>query len=840
MTESGRIAQNQSRQEEIMNSRREKLATSLCILMAVAFLNLSDRPASGQIQGTWTRCGGPIGGLGYDVRMHPLHPDTMFVTDSFAGVFRSFDGGQNWHPINNGIDLYGGESGDAIKVFSLTIDPVDHNTIWLGLQDFRGIYKSTDLGENWTMKADGIVDSAGLSIRGFTVDPLHPDTVYAAGELNSIAWAGSLVTGNEFDMVMGVVYKTVNGGDHWDEIWRGDNLARYIWIDPRDTDVLYVSTGIMDREAANADTATLDPGGVGILKSYDGGASWDTVNTGLTNMYVGTLFMHPVNPDILLAGTDAGGVPAGVFLTTNGGELWTKVLTDGINSVEFSLSNPLIAYAGGNTRVYLSRDGGWSWEPRTSVTGVWGGGGVEAGFPIDFQVDPRDPGRLFTNNYGGGNFVSADSGHTWQIASKGYTGAHVRDVAVAFDNPARVYAAVRTGMFYSDNSGEDWYGLVHPPATGTEWNAAALNPLNSYHLLAGNMYSREIYESRDGGETWRSDFLILPEKMAWRCFAFAPSDTQVIYAGSGGTLSAGRFNNPSPAMGIWKSTNGGLNWAPANDTTSQYANIAELAVHSTNPLHVYAATTNLGVLQTLNGGINWGIFNTGLPSEPKVLSVAIDPNDSNHVFVGLDDAGFHETINGGILWSPVPAGLPAESDVTDIAYCPTDGNLIYISDQRSGVYRSVDNGDTWIKVNNGLRMRAVNALAFSGDGQTLYAGTEGEGVYRLDGAGPVTAVKDQPSIALTIELRQNYPNPFNPRTTIEYTTIKGKDVHLAIYDVAGRLVKLLVEERAQSTGSHKAVWDGRLSNGHPAATGVYFCRLVVEDHKVSKKLVLVK
>ena len=49
------------------------------------------------------------------------------------------------------------------------------NTIWLGLQDQRGIYKSTDLGENWTLMVNGIVETVGLSFRGISVDPDHPD-----------------------------------------------------------------------------------------------------------------------------------------------------------------------------------------------------------------------------------------------------------------------------------------------------------------------------------------------------------------------------------------------------------------------------------------------------------------------------------------------------------------------------------------------------------------------------------------------------------------------------------------------------------------------------------------
>ena len=46
-------------------------------------------------------------------------------------------------------------------------------------------------------------------------------------------------------MTRGVVYKTIDGGKNWKAIWRGENLVRYVWINPRDTDVLYISTGIL-------------------------------------------------------------------------------------------------------------------------------------------------------------------------------------------------------------------------------------------------------------------------------------------------------------------------------------------------------------------------------------------------------------------------------------------------------------------------------------------------------------------------------------------------------------------------------------------------------------------
>lgn len=823
-----------------MSMKRRTHAIGLSMLLAVglAFSQFgSARDPDKQLGSTWTRCGGPLGGLGYDIRMHPDDPDTMFVTDSYAGVFKSADGGQNWSPSSNGMVPFEGDSGDALKAFCLTIDPVDPSTIWAGMQNYGEIYKSTDGGRTWTAKVNGIGGGnlEGLSFRGITVDPVHPDTVYAAGEISSYRWSGSDLKGRQFDRTRGMVYKTEDGGESWYEIWNGENLARYVWINPNDTQVLYVSTGITDREAANTDTATLDPGGVGILKSVDGGATWEPKNSGLTNLYIGTLFMHPEDPDILLAGAESGAWPdgGGVFLTHDGGDVWVKVLSVGVNSVEFSLSNPLIAYAGGGGTVYMSDDGGESFRPMTPGTSGWGAPGVQSGFPIDFQVHPYDANRLFANSYGGGNFVSVDSAKTWTVASKGYTGALVKDLAVAPDDPARVYAAARSGIFVSYNSGEDWSGRGYPPAPGLEWFTVTVNPLNPFHLLvASNLYNT-ILESRDGAETWHVTSGVVPDTYVWNCFAFAPSDTATIYAGSGCT------NVEAPGRGIHRSPDGGLTWLEANDAASDTANVAELAVQADNPMVVYAACTNMGILKTTNSGMEWTVLNAGM-STRKALSVAIDPLDPDHILAGMDDAGLWEWDAGLAKWVPVAAGLPAESDVMDIAYCPTDPGLVYIADRRSGVYRSEDGGSTWARIIDGLRMKAVNALAFSADGQELYAATEGEGVFRLDEAGPATAVDEPPSANFAVGHLRYHPNPFNPGTIITYQVTAGADVRLSVYDVSGQLVKTLVAEIAVATGRRKVSWDGRRADGSPAASGVYFFRLKVGDHSETAKMVLLK
>ncbi|MHC4520905.1 MAG: WD40/YVTN/BNR-like repeat-containing protein, partial [Planctomycetota bacterium] len=228
----------------------------------------------------WVRTGGPLGGLGYDVRMRPGDPNVMYVTDAQAGVHMSTDGGRTWFPSNKGIDTRTGASGDLIPVFSLTIDPLNHDIIWAGTQGIRGIFKSTDGGRTWVEKDEGVTEFEGITFRGFAVDPHSSDIVYAAAELSSWVWFGQPSEGREFDMTGGVVYRTVDGGENWTAIWRGENLARYVWIDPRDSNVVYASTGIFDREAANSDPNLGTPGGVGVIKSTDGGQSWTQVNNG--------------------------------------------------------------------------------------------------------------------------------------------------------------------------------------------------------------------------------------------------------------------------------------------------------------------------------------------------------------------------------------------------------------------------------------------------------------------------------------------------------------------------------------------------------------------------------
>jgi hypothetical protein len=90
------------------------------------------------------------------------------------------------------------------------------------------------------------------------------------------------------------------------------------------------------------------------------------------------------------------------------------------------------------------------------------------------------------------------------------------------------------------------------------------------------------------------------------------------------------------------------------------------------------------------------------------------------------------------------------------------------------------------------------------------------------------------------ELRQNRPNPFNPTTTIEFQVKHTGHVSLKIYNVAGQLVRTLVDEQVSAGSLQTAQWRGVNDAGQSVSSGVYFYKLVTNDFTMTKKMVLLK
>lgn len=716
--------------------------------------------------GKWINTGGPSGGLGYDIRIHPDDKNMMFVTDNPSGINKSIDGGKTWESKNEGLVTREGLTYDGIPVFAATIDPSQTNIVWIGMQDIRGVYKSTDYGETWVRKINGIEEEL-ITVRGIGIHPTNSDTLFIGTEIQVIMDK----TRFEYPRTKGKIYKSVDGGDNWYQVWEGGNLVRFVLYNYNNPNILYASTGIFDRDAMPSDSM-----GVGILKSTDGGETWVQKNNGIENLFLGYLEIHPHNPDILYAASGLKDIKVngGIYKTTDGAETWKKVLDDidtyVFTGVTISQSDTNIVYAGSAPAVYRSDDAGKTWNKYSN----WGPPGISTGFPIGMVVDPDDPMTVFINNYGGGNFKSSDGGQSWVTASKGYTGAQVMDLNIDKKNPMIIYETGESGPFKSMDGGHSWIGMFNGPVRELIGKQSiGVHPLKSNEVLLGSQRPGGILKSTDYGENWKIVFSSNKDDHAIRNIEYAPSDPNIVHAictfenWHEATVVPGHTSH-----GVLKSTDAGETWNYVNNgLESTNKCIMAIAISPFNPDIVFIGTNEYGIYKTTNGGQNWESVNNGLLSL-NIRCLAYHPSDPNTVFAGLSfGAGMFKTTNGGNQWESINNGIELSCAsylnpighglgfsykkaswyenqmkkagaaysaasipwviITSIAIDPSNPNRIFASDCFFGVYYSLDGGDNWLTLNEGLQQRIIYDVLISDDGKVLYAGSSGNGVYRM-------------------------------------------------------------------------------------------------------------
>jgi hypothetical protein len=97
----------------------------------------------------------------------------------------------------------------------------------------------------------------------------------------------------------------------------------------------------------------------------------------------------------------------------------------------------------------------------------------------------------------------------------------------------------------------------------------------------------------------------------------------------------------------------------------------------------------------------------------------------------------------------------------------------------------------------------------------------------------------KPLVVPRFALAQNYPNPFNPFTQISFELAHRTRAGLRIYDPAGRLIRVLLDETLEP-GPHAVIWDGRNDHGHAVSSGMYFYRLEAGGFIDTRQLVVLR
>ncbi len=265
---------------------------------------------------TWV--GTPWVGTGFVIRrdlvIDPSTPSTLYAV-GLSALSRSTDAGAHWTPIT---------TLPSTSFDVLAVDPQNSNTLYLGGD---GISKSTDGGATW--KSVGPTWRGQLFnpaiIRTLAVDPASPATVYAGTDGSGIV-------------------KSTDGGVTWAPSNHGVpgfgySIVDVIAIDPVTSSTLYATVASR-----------------GVIKSTDAGASWIPTNAGLPGAFFSqfgsmtSFAIDPSNPARVYAGTSQSGPGKGIIRSTDGGASWNAFNTGLLDTrypvVSLDPNNPSTLYAG--------------------------------------------------------------------------------------------------------------------------------------------------------------------------------------------------------------------------------------------------------------------------------------------------------------------------------------------------------------------------------------------------------------------------------------------------------------------------------------------------------------
>jgi photosystem II stability/assembly factor-like uncharacterized protein len=290
----------------------------------------------------------------------------------------------------------------------------------------------------------------------------------------------------------------------------------------------------------------------------------------------------------------------GVWHSPDSGQSWTRhrkpfPLNSRIQALVAHPKEPHTVFAGGDTGLFMSRDGGAGWERV----------GAEGALPTiwSLAIDPVDPDTLFAGTRPAGVWRSRDGGRQWKklavdIARECSIGTpFVTGVAVDPDDHRMVWAGVEIdGVFRSRDGGDTWThlkgGLYDP-----DIHAVAVAPTTPKRIYAST--AREMFVSGDLGDTWEP--LAIKEKWPLpyaRGMAVKPDDPRVLYAGCGETTTG-------EAGHVLRSTDFGATWQILPLPVKANATVWGLATHPADPGRILAFTLFGEVYVSDDSGAAW-------------------------------------------------------------------------------------------------------------------------------------------------------------------------------------------------------------------------------------------
>lgn len=347
------------------------------------------------------------------------------------------------------------------------------------------------------------------------------------------------------------------------------------------------------------------------------------------------------------------------------------------------------------------------------------------------------------------------------------------------------------GLYLSTNNGSNWLQ--------TSLNNVSIISMTSFgnNIFAGSNITG-VYLSTNSGLNWNQTSL----------------NNRQIHAltTSGNSIFAGTED-----YGIYISTNNGMNWT---QTSLNNRDVHSFLVSGND---IFAGTGLNGVYKSTNNGLNWVQTSFNTRTVYDMVSFG------NTIVAGTAVYGVYRSTNNGVNWTQM-----AFNNKT-IYRLEISGNSIFAAAE-NGLYLSTDYGLTWVQRNEGFNygiFYSVNALnGYLFIGATVNGSNHGGFKRPLSEFTGVSLVPSE--IPNSYLLLQNYPNPFNPVTNIEFQIPKSSNVKLAVYDMTGKELEVLINKNL-SAGIYRYDWDAS-----KYSSGVFFYTITAGDFTETRKMILIK
>lgn len=238
-----------------------------------------------------------------------------------------------------------------------------------------------------------------------------------------------------------------------------------------------------------------------------------------------------------------------------------------------------------------------------------------------------------------------------------------------------------------------WYSRTNDNWISGRTNSIAFHPTNPNIMYIGAAQGG-VWKTTNGGVNWipLTDNL---SSLACGDVAIDPQNPDVLYLGTGELNYSG---DSQYGDGIFKTTDAGVSWFQVA-TVSIGTRFSQIAVDPTNSNVVYAAG-NYGVYKSTNAGVNW--FSTGSGSNANCL--LINPSNTQVIYTtvgGYYLGAIYKSTNGAGTWVPLTNGLSGSMGRIQLAMASSNQNILYASVASPstygllGLYKTTDAGDTW-------------------------------------------------------------------------------------------------------------------------------------------------